>query len=157
MLSQGLDGLEVFLAPLGLLLLVLTQLFKKTLLPGSRNAVRIIGGLLLYAPAALKLSFQLGDAADATYAVVFGGVCLLGVAAGMVLQIRAYLAMGTLFLTLDVLANLVNAGLRDYRVGFVVLSAAGLLVLASMVFATLQRERVRGWVRGVRLRLRGWD
>jgi len=156
-LSQGLSGVEIFLAPLGLLLLVLAQLFKKSLLPGARNAVRLIGGLLLYAPAAVKLSFQLGDAADATYAVVFGGVCLLGVAAGMLLQIRAYLAMGTLFLTLDVVANLVNAGLRDYRVGFVVLSGAGLLVLAAMVFATMKRDLVREWVRSARLRLRGWD
>ncbi len=156
-LSQGLSGVEIFLAPLGLLLLVLAQLFKKSLLPASRNATRFIGGLLLYAPAAVKLSFQLGDAADATYAVVFGGVCLIGVAAGMLMQIRAYLAMGTLFLTLDVVANLVNAGLRDYRVGFVVLSAAGLLVLAAMVFATLKRDLVREWVRGARVRLRGWD
>ena len=156
-LSQGLNGVEIFLAPLGLLLLVLAQLFKKSLPHAARNAVRLIGGVLLYAPAAVKLSLQLGDAADATYAVVFGGVCLLGVAAGMLLQIRAYLAMGTLFLTLDVVANLVNAGLRDYRVGFVVLSAAGLVVLAAMVFATLKRDQVREWVRAVRVRLRGWD
>jgi hypothetical protein len=26
-----------------------------------------------------------------------------------------------------------------------------------MVFATLKRELVTGWVRAVRLRLRGWD
>ncbi|MBK7864554.1 MAG: hypothetical protein IPJ65_39330 [Archangiaceae bacterium] len=156
-LSQGLSGIEVFLAPLGLLLLVLAQLFKKSLLHPARTALRLTGGLLLYAPAALKLSLQLGNAADATYAVVFGCVCLLGVGAGMVLQIRAYLAMGTLFLTLDVVANLVNAGLRDYRIGFVVLSAAGLSVLAAMVFATLKRELVQAWVSQVRLRLRGWD
>ena len=156
-LSQGLTGAEIFLAPLGLLLLVLAQLFKKSLPHGARNGVRFLGGLLLYAPAAVKLSFQLGDAADATYAVVFGGVCLLGVLAGMLLQIRAYLAMGTLFLTLDVVANLVNAGLRDYRVGFVVLSATGLLVLAVMVFATLKRELVRAWASRLRVMLRGWD
>ncbi|HYO52443.1 hypothetical protein [Archangium sp.] len=156
-LSMDMEGLEVYLAPLGLLLLMLGQLFTSSLPRAARNAVRILGGLLLYVPAAAKLTLQIGQAADGTYAFVFGAACLLGVAAGMALHIRAYLALGTLFLTLDVVATLVHAGLRDHRLGFGVMTLTGLTIVGGRVLATLRRQELDQWVRRVRVALRGWD
>lgn len=156
-LSLDMEGIELYLAPLGLLLLMLGQLFTGSLPRAARNAVRILGGMLLYVPAAAKLALQLGQAADGTYAFVFGAACLLGVAAGMVLRIRAYLALGTLFLTLDVAATLVHAGLRDHRIGFVVMTLTGLSIVGGRVFATLRRQELDRWLRGMRVALRGWD
>ncbi|WNG36688.1 hypothetical protein F0U61_25710 [Archangium violaceum] len=156
-LSLDMEGIEIYLAPLGLLLLMLGQLFTRSLPRAARNAVRILGGLLLYVPAAAKLTLQVGQAADDTYAFVFGAACLLGVAAGMVLHIRAYLALGTLFLTLDVAATLVHAGLRDHRIGFGVMTLTGLSIVGGRVFATLRRQELDRWLRGVRVALRGWD
>ncbi|WP_240359678.1 hypothetical protein [Pyxidicoccus trucidator] len=156
-LAYGLEGLEVYLAPLGLLLLMLSQLFTSSLPQAARNAVRVVGGLLLYVPAAAKLAMRVGESADGTYALVFGGVCLLGVAVGMALQIRAYLALGTLFLTLDVVANLLNAGLRDHRVGFLVMTLTGLAIVSARVLATLRRQEWELMVRRVRVGLRDWD
>lgn len=156
-LAFGLEGLEIYLAPLGLLLLMLGQLFTSSLPQAARNAVRVLGGLLLYVPAAAKLSLQVGLASDGTYALIFGGTCLLGVMVGMVLHIRAYLALGTLFLTLDVVANLVHAGLRDHRVGFLVMTLAGLTIVSGRVLATLKRQQLELLMRRVRVELRGWD
>ena len=156
-LAFGLDGLEIYLAPLGLLLVMLSQLFSDSLPQAARNGVRVLGGFLLYVPSAAKLSLQVGLASDGTYALVFGGACLLGVAVGMVFHIRAYLALGTLFLTLDVVANLVHAGLRDHRVGFVVMTLAGLSIVTGRVMATLRRQQLDMWMRRVRVELRGWD
>ncbi|KFE72037.1 hypothetical protein [Hyalangium minutum] len=156
-LAFGLDGLEIYLAPLGLLLLMLGQLFTSSLPHAARNALRVLGGLLLYVPAAAKLSLQVGLAADGTYALIFGGTCLLGVMVGMVLHIRAYLALGTLFLTLDVVANLVHAGLRDHRVGFLVMTLTGLTIVSGRVLATLKRQQLEVLMRRVRVELRGWD
>ncbi|WP_163999012.1 hypothetical protein [Pyxidicoccus caerfyrddinensis] len=156
-LAYGLEGLEVYLAPLGLMLLMLSQLFTSSLPQAARNAVRVVGGLLLYVPAAAKLAMRVGESADGTYALVFGGVCLLGVAVGMVLQIRAYLALGTLFLTLDVAANLLDAGLRDHRIGFLVMTLTGLTIVSARVLATLKRQEWELVVRRVRVQLRGWD
>ncbi|HZI04199.1 MAG TPA: hypothetical protein VEZ71_09270, partial [Archangium sp.] len=155
-LSMDMEGIEIYLAPLGLLLLMLGQLFTGSLPRAARNAVRILGGMLLYVPAAAKLALQMGQAADGTYAFVFGAACLLGVAAGMVLHIRAYLALGTLFLTLDVAATLVHAGLRDHRIGFMVMTLTGLTIVGGRVFATLRRQELDRWLRGVRVALRGW-
>jgi len=117
----------------------------------------VIGSLLLYLPAALTLVMRLGESSDGTYAVVFGAVCLLGVVAGMVLRIRAYVLLGTLFVTLDVAANLAYAGLRDHRVGFVLLSASGLAILGTMIGTTLKRDEVRALVGRLKLAVRGWD
>ncbi|ATB40333.1 hypothetical protein CYFUS_005782 [Cystobacter fuscus] len=156
-LSMDLEGVEVYLAPLGLLLLMLGQLFTSSLPQAARNAVRVVGGLLLYVPAAAKLTLRLGLAEDGTYAVLFGAVCLLGVMVGMALRIRAYLALGTLFLTLDVAATLVHAGLRDHRVGFGVMTLTGLVIVGGRVLATLHRQRVDLLWRRASVTLRGWD
>lgn len=156
-LAFGLEGLEIYLAPLGLLLLMLGQLFTQSLPHAARNTVRILGGLLLYVPAAAKLAMRVGESVDGTYALVFGGVCLLGVMVGMALQIRAYLALGTLFLTLDIVANLLNAGLRDHRIGFLVMTLAGLALIGGRVLTTLKRREWELLVRKVRVELRGWD
>jgi hypothetical protein len=156
-LSMDMEGLEIYLAPLGLLLLMLGQLFTSSLPQAARNAVRIVGGLLLYVPAAAKLTLQIGLAEDGTYAFVFGAACLLGVATGMALQIRAYLALGTLFLTLDVAATLVHAGLRDHRIGFLVMTLTGLTIVGGRVLATLRRQELELLTRRVRVALRGWD
>ena len=64
---------------------------------------------------------------------------------------------GTGFLVLDVVANLVHASLRDHRVGFVVLSLAGLSILGVMIFITLQREYVQRVASTWRARMAGWE
>ncbi|WP_223644046.1 hypothetical protein [Corallococcus sp. EGB] len=156
-LAFGLEGLEVYLAPLGLLLLMMGQLFTESLPHAARNAVRVLGGLLLYVPAAAKLAARMGESPDGAYAIVFGAVCLLGVAVGMALRIRAYLALGTLFLLLDVVANLLDAGLRDHRVGFAVMTLTGLTIVTGRVMATLKRQEWDLLLRRVRVQLRGWD
>src|SRR5690606_32020256 len=45
-LAYGLEGVEIYLAPLGLLLLVLGQLFARSLPRAVRSTVRILGGVL---------------------------------------------------------------------------------------------------------------
>jgi hypothetical protein len=156
-LAQGLDGIEIWLGPLGLLVAALGQIFGAKMSHASRSAIRITGGVLLYLPSGLKLALRLGAATDATYSIVFGCVCLLGVLIGVVLKVRAYLALGTLSLTLDVIANLVHAGLRDHRLGFVLLSSSGILILGAMIFVTMRRDRAWAVVGRVRSRLRAWD
>lgn len=156
-LSQGLQGVEIWLAPAGLLVLAIGQIFGESLAHPSRVTLRVIGSLLLYLPAAAQIALQVGNARDGAYPVVFGLACLTGIAAGMMLHIRAYLALGLSFLVLDVVASLVHAGLRDHRVGFLLLSAAGLGILGVMVFLTLKRDAVRAWTARWRTRLRRWD
>ena len=75
----------------------------------------------------------------------------------MWLKVRAYLVLGTLFLTLDVVATLVHAGLRDHRVGFLVLTLSGLAILAVLVLGTLKRDAFRRLLTRLRGVLKRWD
>ena len=156
-LGEELDGVEIFIAPVGLLVLMLGHLFSGSLTGGQRQVVRLMGGLLLYAPAALKVALQVGRAEEGVYAVAFGGACLLAVAVGVWLKVRAYLVLGTLFLTLDVVATLVHAGLRDHRVGFLVLTLSGLAILAVLVLGTLKRDAFRRLLTRLLGVLKRWD
>ena len=156
-LASQVQGIEVFLAPLGLMTLLLGHIFRQGLPQRAREGVRLVGGLLLYVPAAVKITLEIGRGVDLLYTMVFGAVCLVAVAAGMLLRIRSYLFMGTLFLTLDVLANLVQTGLRDRRTAFVLLSATGLLIIGGLVVATLRREQLSGTIRRLSHTLRRWD
>jgi len=156
-MSNGINGREIHLAALGLFVLALGHVFASTMEHSARTATRIVGGLILYAPAAYRLASDLGNAPNGAYSVAFGAACLFGIIVGMILQIRAYLAFGTGFLVLDVIANLTAAGIRDHRIGFLVLSLAGIGILGLMVFVTLERDFVRATSARLRLALRGWD
>jgi len=108
-------------------------------------------------PAAVNISFEMGRAADPVYAVVFGLLSLLGVAAGMIFQIRSYLFMGVTFFTLNIFANLLQSGLRDQRMGFILLSLTGISIIGSLVTYTLKKEQILGLVERVQKRLAKWD
>lgn len=156
-LSQGLDGIEVYFVPLGLVCLICVHLFADELDASVRQSLRFIGSAFVYAPSALAIAAEAGSARDAMYPLAFAGACFIGIALGMLFHIRAYLFMGTVFITLDVLVNLVRVSLRDQRVGFFVLSASGLAILGGMVWFTLNKQKVEGWVRTLRRTLRAWD
>ncbi|HNH09882.1 MAG TPA: hypothetical protein PK683_15410, partial [Leptospiraceae bacterium] len=141
-MASQVQGIEVYLAPFGLFSLLLGQIFKENLSDSVRKTIRLAGGLLLYLPAALKISFEIGQGADAMYAVVFGLLCLIGIVAGMVFQIRSYLFMGTVFFTLNLGVNVVQVGLRDQKAGFLLLSITGILIIAALVFYTVKKDFV---------------
>ena len=156
-LSQGLRGFDVYMAPIGLCVLIVVHLFADGMQPEVRSTLRFIGTGLTYAPAAIALVLQVGSAQSDTYSLGFAAACIAGIAAGMWLRVRAYLVLGFCFLLLDLGTALVRASLRDQRLAFFALSFTGLVILAGMAAYTLRREQLR--VRFVRLRraLATWD
>ncbi|HRG75050.1 MAG TPA: hypothetical protein PLX69_10870 [Leptospiraceae bacterium] len=156
-MASNVQGLEVYLAPVGLFTLFLGHIYKENLTEQARKIIRIGGGLLLYLPAAVNISFEMGRASDAMYAVVFGLLCLLGISAGMLFQIRSYLFMGVSFFTLNLAANLLQTGLRDQRMGFILLSFAGLFIIGSLVFYTLKKNQILGFVEKTKKKLAKWE
>jgi hypothetical protein len=147
----------VYLAPLGLLVLMTGHLYSKTLRHDARVIVRVIGSALVYAPAAIQIVWRIDAGAQPGYSLGFAGACLVGVVLGMLLQIRAYLALGLAFLVLDVVAGVVRASQESQRVGFFVLSALGLSILGGMVVFTLKKAEVTAMVARWRTTLKRWD
>lgn len=141
---------------LGATMLVLAQLYAERLGPAGRRTTRLLGGLLLFVPGALTLVSRLGGD-DARFALLFGLLCLVGVLAGTLLRVRAYLFLGGLFLLLDIGAHVAHAGLQDQRVGFALMTVLGLGILGTMAAVTLRREAAQRLARRLADTLRTWD
>lgn len=156
-MASNVNGLEIYLAPIGLFSIFLGHIFRENLSDLAKKILRISGGLLLYLPAAINISLEMGRANDAMYAIVFGVVCLVGIAAGMLFQIRSYLFMGVTFFTLDVIANLLQKGLRDQRMGFILLSLTGLGIIGSLIYYTLKKDQVIKVLQKIKRSLAGWE
>jgi hypothetical protein len=156
-MASNVQGIEIYLAPLGLFSLFLGQIFKDNLSDQARKIIRLGGGLLLYLPAAVNISFEMGRATDAMYAVIFGMICLIGIGAGMIFQIRSYLFMGVSFFTLNIVANLLQKGLRDQRIGFILLSLTGLMIIGCLVYYTMKKDKVIAILNKMRMNMENWD
>ena len=155
--ASDMDGLEVYLAPIGLFTLFLGHIFKKNLNIQAVKFIRILGGLLLYLPAGINISFDIGQASNSMYSVYFGILCLIGVLAGMLFQIRSYLFLGLIFFTLNLVINLLQTGLRDQRMGFFLLSLTGLLIIGSLVYYSIRKDQILGFVERARKDLSKWE
>jgi hypothetical protein len=141
---------------LGATMLVLAQLYGERLGPAARRTARLLGGLLLFVPGALTIVSRLGGD-DERFALLFGVLCLVGVIAGTLLRVRAYLFLGGLFLLLDIGAHVAHAGLQDQRVGFALMTVLGLGILGGMAAVTLRREAAQRLARRLADTLRAWD
>ncbi|MCB1156288.1 MAG: hypothetical protein KDK45_02200 [Leptospiraceae bacterium] len=155
--ASNFRGPETYLAPVGLFTILLGHIFRENLSELAKKILRIVGGLFLYLPAAINISFEAGRASEAIYAIIFGLICLLGMAAGMLFQIRSYLFMGLSFFVLNLAANLVQIGLRDQRMGFFLLSISGLSIISGLIFYTLKKELVLQHLRSIQKSLSSWE
>ena len=156
-LSQGLGGADIYLAPLGLCMLVIVHLFESSLTADARGGLRLAATALTYAPAAITLVLQIGNAQSDWYPLAFAGACLLGIVGGMWFHIRAYLMLGLAFLVIDLGSLLIRASLHSQRLGFFVLSLTGLLILSAMVTYTMHREKIRAGLWRLRRALATWS
>jgi hypothetical protein len=151
--AAGFSSSYYLLIVAGLSVLVLVKLFEQDL--GLEWAVRLRGfaAATIYGAAAWKpLAF------DTTWALwVCVLVCVLGVAAGIALRVRSYVYLGTVFLVTSVVSNLVRFGVREPRVGALLLSSLGLLVVGFMVVVTTRRSELLERYRQVRTMLHAWE
>jgi len=155
-LSQGFDSSEFYALPMGLTIIFFATIFKGSLTTENQARVRMIGGLIAYVPAALQVTLRSGLAANGMYSVAFGIFCLLGILAGTILRIRSYLFLGALFLSLDIVANLVQEGLQNQFVGFILLTVTGLALIAILIFFNLRRDVVLAYLARSRERFKSW-
>lgn len=155
--SADFSGPQTYLAPIGLFTLMLGHVFRENLTDLAKKWTRLAGSILLYLPAAIHISFSVGSSVAAIYVIIFGIVCLLGIAAGMIFKIRSYLFMGLGFFTLVILANLVRAGLRDQKMGFFLLTLSGLVIIGGLIYYTVHKEELLRKYKKWQTKLSSWD
>jgi hypothetical protein len=145
---------QVWVIPLALIVLVSEHINRRTLRPDVSAGLRYVGIGMLYLSSSADM-FIAGVGGSTWLPVVLAALCVAGVAAGIVLRVRAFLFLGTGFLLLDVFAMLWHAAVDRaqtwvWYVSGIVLGAA---ILA--LFAVLEKRR--NDVRQVVERIRHWD
>ncbi len=123
-------------APVGLSVLVAAQLLRRGLDP------RVVT-LMRYAAAAAIYLAALADAVGTPmWSLVLLQMSLLGMAAGAVLRVRAFLFLGSGFAVAALLTELLRFGLAHSQFWALYLTVLGLFILASMVALTLLRTQL---------------
>ncbi|MHC4452866.1 MAG: hypothetical protein ACYS0E_22455, partial [Planctomycetota bacterium] len=155
-----LHSAQAYVVPVGIGILVLTQLFRARLSPGVRNQVRFLAVAAMIGTAAYEALL------DPRYPIAFHvSLLLLGIAGmtlGGFLRVRIYLLTGCTGI-LIALGSMVYRGLagleratRMSAVGVLVLLLGAGLVAGAIYYKT-HRERVNAAVDQWRRRLGEWD
>ena len=151
--ATGAHTAEYLLIPFGISLLTLLKVFEGDVTDSTRVKLRAVAVSIVYGAAAVRpLMF---DTPGAMWLCV--GLCVVGIAFGVVVRIRSYVYMGTAFIVTTVIANLIRYGVREPRIGALFLSGLGLAVVAFMVLVTTRRAELLERYKHARSMLENWD
>ena len=132
--QQGWSQPLAFVAPVGLSALVAAQLLRRTL------DLRVVTLMRYAAAAAIYLAALVDAVGTPMWSLVLLQMSLLGMAAGAVLRVRAYLFLGSGFAAAALLTELLRFGLAHSQFWALYLTVLGLLILGFMVLLTLWRQ-----------------
>jgi hypothetical protein len=141
--SEGFSFFEhpqLWLIPGALAALIGGHLNRDRLNPATLTGLRYGCLTVIYASSSADL-FIHGVAGSFWLPIILGGLSLLGIGAGMVLRIRAFLLLGALFLTIDLLAIIWHASsnLGWTWIWYLVGLCAGIAIV--VVFALFEKKR----------------
>jgi hypothetical protein len=145
---------QAWVIPLALIVLVSEHVHRDRLRPDAAAGLRYLGVGMIYVSSAADL-FIAGVGQSLWLPVVLAALCLAGVAAGVLLRVRAFLFLGVGFLLLDVFAMVWHAAVD--RAQTWVWYASGIVLGAAIIAVFAVFEKRRGDVLGVVDRLRRWD
>lgn len=127
--SMDRPSLEFFGVPLGLSLLLITTLQKKQLKPGQQQWLHYASYLLIYGTSSL----QVFHAQKPLFALVLGGLCLIGILVGQLLRWGALVVFAAIILVFDVVLYIYHYGLVSEFNAPIILFAAGISVFGFAV------------------------
>ncbi|MGV3620713.1 MAG: hypothetical protein ACO1OB_07840 [Archangium sp.] len=151
--GSGFDSMQLLLVPVGMTVLVLVRVFTDELAADVVVKLRALGMAFLYAAVAWKPLFVTSLPALALCVLV----CLAGIALGMHWRVRSYVLLGTGALVTTVISTLVRSGLAEPRLGAILLSALGLIVVVVMVVVSTKREELRARMASVQRTMATWS
>src|SRR5204863_6472255 len=105
---------QAWLIPLALIVLAAEHVNRDRLTRGQSLSVRYLGLLLIYVSSTADM-FIAGLGNSVLMPVVLALLSVLGVLAGILLQIRSFLFLGVAFLLLDIFAMIWHAAVDRYQ------------------------------------------
>ncbi len=145
---------QLWLIPLGLILLAAEHLNRSRLTDGQSQGVRYLGLLLIYVSSTADM-FILGLGNSVLLPVSLAVLSILGVLGGILLRVRAFLLSGVVFLFLVVLAQIWHAAVD--RAQTWVWWASGIVLGASILILFALFEKRRNDVLHFIEDVKGWD
>lgn len=152
--AMGWSDTLLYAVPVAFSALLLVHIYAPELSRQSRHALRI---LVLGALYVMALGQAMSQATPVQALVVVPLLCVTAIVAGTMLRVRAYALMGVLFLAADLGANLLRYGLQSRVLGALFLTVLGLLIVAGMIYFSLERERLLRRYSAITGTLRAWD
>jgi hypothetical protein len=144
---------QLWLVPVGLIVLAAEQVNRGRLRPAQAQALRYAGLLLVYLSSTADL-FIAGLGEGVWPAVVLALLAVAGVLLGILLRVRAFLFLGVAFLALDVFAQVWHAAVGRHQTW--VWWACGVVLGAAILALFALFEKRRNDVRKVLDALKGW-
>jgi hypothetical protein len=151
--ERGAQDAQLYTIPLGVSLLLAAQLSRPDLKRAQLSWLRGFGCVVLYAGTAWQM---LGDDA-LLFPLLLGGMALVTIALGVVLQVRAFVWLGATSLAVTVLANLVRYSARSSMVLTISVTLTGLAIMAGMAFFSVRREQALQLYRRLVRGMDGWE
>ena len=140
---------QLFVAPIGFSLIFITYLNRSDLSLEMMRRFRSFAGIIIYASSFAELFTATGFWSPIILAVI----CVLGILAGIALRIRHFLYLGTVFLLLDILIQIFEAGKGNAWIWWISGISLGMAIL--VLFAWFERKKDQ--ILGALNLLREWD
>ena len=145
---------QMWLLPPAVLVLILVQIDRKALAPSTASALRYAATTVIYVTSTAEMLMD-GLGQNLWGPIVLIVLALIGIAVGIAMRVRAYLYLGTLFVTLGLLSMVYHAGqsLDSVWPWWAFGITTGAVILAALV--TL--EKYRPSIERYRARLESWE
>lgn len=131
---------QAWVVPLALIVLVSEHVNRHRLRAGVSNGLRYLGVGMIYVASAADM-FIAGVGQSVWLPVVLAVFCVLGVLAGILLRVRAFVVLGIGFLGLDVFAMIWHAAVDLRQTWVWYASGIGLGVAILAVFAVFEKRK----------------
>jgi hypothetical protein len=133
-----LDHPQLWLIPPALSALIAGYINRARLTPQQSAALRYASAIVIYVSSTMDI-FINGVAEAPWLPAVLAGLSILGVLAGIMLRVRAFLYLGTAFLVVAILTIIWHAGRQHTWIYFVFGIVVGALLLA--IFGLFEKRR----------------
>jgi hypothetical protein len=145
---------QAWAIPLALIVLVSEHVNRHRLRAEVASGLRYLGITMIYVSSASDL-FIAGVGNSLWLPVILAALCLAGVAAGVLLRVRAFLYLGIGFLLLDIFSMIWHAAVDRQQTW--IWYASGIILGAIIIALFAVLEKRRNDVRELVGRLRDWD
>jgi hypothetical protein len=145
---------QAWAIPLALIVLISEHVNRHRLRAEAASGLRYLGISMIYVSSASDL-FIAGVGNSLWLPVILAALCLAGVAAGVLLRVRAFLYLGIGFLLLDIFSMIWHAAVDRQQTW--IWYASGIILGAMIIALFAVLEKRRNDVRELVGRLREWD